>query len=157
MALAPRSPTPLLLALTLSSLGLGVSLPVIPLFALDLSAAPFAVGLIVSMRWAARLVADFPVGAASERLGRRTLFLWGIILVGASGVASAIAPSWEWLLVARIFEGVGAGMSSTAGLAAVADLSTPETRGRHLSSYQASQRVGLWFGPLIGGWIGATL
>jgi MFS family permease len=48
-------------------------------------------------------------------------------------------------------------MSTTAGLAAVADLSTPATRGRHLSAYQASQRIGFWFGPLIGGWIGASL
>lgn len=68
-----------------------------------------------------------------------------------------MAPTWELLLIARVLEGVGAGMSTTAGLAAVADLSTPATRGRHLSAYQASQRLGYWFGPLIGGFVGATL
>lgn len=156
-ASAPGSPLPLLLALTLSSLGIGVSLPIIPLFALDLGAAAFAVGLIVSVRWAARLVADIPVGAASEQLGRRAIFIGGIVLIAVSGIASATAPSWQWLLLARVVEGVGAGMSSTAGLAAVADLSTPATRGRHLSSYQASQRIGFWFGPLIGGLIGASV
>ena len=52
------SPWPLLAALTLSSLGIGVSLPIIPLFALDIGAVPFVVGLIVSLRWATRLVAD---------------------------------------------------------------------------------------------------
>ncbi|MGH2417092.1 MAG: MFS transporter [Candidatus Limnocylindria bacterium] len=154
---APRSPRALLIALALSSIGVGVSLPIIPLFALDLGAAPFAVGLIVAVRWGARLVADIPVGSASEHLGRRAIFFWGIVLVALSGLASAIAPSWEWLLLARVLEGVGAGMSSTAGLAAVADISTPATRGRHLSSYQASQRIGFWFGPLIGGSIGAAL
>lgn len=156
-ASGPGSPWPLLLALTLSSLGIGVSLPIIPLFALDLSATPFVVGLIVSLRWATRLVADIPVGAASEHLGRRAIFIGGIVLIAASGVASAMAPSWQWLLLARVLEGVGAGMSSTAGLAAVADLSTPANRGRHLSSYQASQRIGFWFGPLVGGFIGASL
>lgn len=154
---APGSPRPLLLALTLSSLGIGVSLPIIPLFALDLGAVPFVVGLIVSMRWGSRLVADIPVGAASEQLGRRYIFIGGIVLIAVSGIASAMAPSWQWLLLARVLEGVGAGMSSTAGLAAVADLSTPATRGRHLSAYQASQRIGFWFGPLIGGLIGASL
>lgn len=153
---APGSARPLLLALTLSSLGIGVSLPIVPLFALDLGAAAFVVGVIVSMRWAARLVADIPVGAASEQLGRRAIFIGGIGLIAVSGIASAAAPSWEALLVARVLEGVGAGMSSTAGLAAVADLSTPATRGRHLSSYQASQRIGFWFGPLIGGLLGAS-
>lgn len=151
------NPRPLLIALTLSSLGIGVSLPIIPLYALDLGAAAFIVGVIVSMRWAARLVADIPVGAASERIGRRAIFIWGIVLVGLSGVASAAAPTWELLLLARVLEGAGAGMSSTAGLAAVADLSTPATRGRHLSAYQASQRLGFWFGPLIGGSIGAAV
>ena len=158
--LAPDAPSrlwALLASLTLSSLGIGVSLPIVPLFALDLGAAPFAVGLIVSMRWATRLVADIPVGAASERVGRRAIFTWGIVLIAASGIASATAPSWQWLLLSRVLEGIGAGMSSTAGLAAVADLSTPATRGRHLSSYQASQRIGFWFGPLIGGTIGAAL
>lgn len=152
-----RGLRPLFLSLTLSSLGIGISLPIVPLFAVELGAAAFVVGLIVSMRWAARLVADLPVGAASERVGRRRVFVAGIGLVGVSGIASAAAPDWGWLLVARVIEGVGAGMSATAGLAAVADLSTPATRGRLLSSYQASQRIGFWFGPLIGGSIGATL
>ena len=151
------SPWPLLAALTLSSLGIGVSLPIVPLFALELGAVPFVVGLIVAMRWATRLVADIPVGTASERIGRRQIFTWGIVLIALSGIASALAPSWQWLLVARVLEGVGAGMSSTAGLAAVADLSTPATRGRHLSAYQASQRLGFWFGPLIGGFVGASV
>ena len=154
---ARGSTRPLLLALTLSSLGIGVSLPVVPLFAVELGAAAFVVGLIVSARWATRLVADIPVGAASEQVGRRSIFIGGIALVAVSGIASAVAPTWQWLLVGRVLEGIGAGMSSTAGLAAVADLSTPATRGRHLSSYQASQRIGFWFGPLIGGFIGASL
>lgn len=154
---APGGPLPLLAALTLSSLGIGVSLPVIPLFAIELGAAAFVVGLIVSARWATRLVADIPVGAASEQVGRRSIFIGGIVLVAVSGIASAAAPSWQWLLVARVIEGIGAGMSSTAGLAAVADLSTPANRGRHLSGYQASQRIGFWFGPLIGGFIGASI
>jgi MFS family permease len=148
---------PLLSALTLSSLGIGVSLPIVPLFALDLGATPVVVGFIVALRWATRLVADIPVGAASERVGRRAIFVWGIVFIAVSGVASALAPTWEWLLVARIFEGVGAGMSTTAGLAAVADLSISATRGRSLSRYQASQRIGFWFGPLISGLVAAEL
>jgi MFS family permease len=154
---ARGSPKALLLALTLSSLGIGVSLPIIPLFSIELGAAPFVVGLIVSLRWATRLVADIPVGTASEQIGRRSIFISGIVLVAVSGLASAAAPSWEWLLIARVIEGLGAGMSGTAGLAAVADLSTQATRGRHLSAYQASQRIGFWFGPLIGGFIGASI
>lgn len=154
----PRaSPWPLLVALTLSSLGIGVSLPIVPLFALELQASAVIVGVIVAMRWASRLLADIPLGTASERYGRRLIFIGGIVLVAISGIASALAPSWEWLLLARIIEGIGAGGSSTAGLAAVADLSTPATRGRHLASYQASQRIGFWFGPLIGGIVGAGI
>ncbi|HXH06051.1 MAG TPA: MFS transporter [Vicinamibacterales bacterium] len=148
---------PLLAALTLSSLGIGVSLPIIPLFGLELGASPVVVGFIVSMRWATRLVADIPMGTASERLGRRGIFVGGVLLIAASGLVSATAPTWPVLLVARVLEGIGAGMSTTAGLASMADLSTPATRGRHLSAYQASQRIGFWFGPLIGGWVGAAI
>ena len=74
-----------------------------------------------------------------------------------AGLVSALAPTWQVLLVARVVEGLGAGMSTTAGLAAMADLSTAADRGRHLSGYQASQRIGFWFGPPIGGVVGASL
>lgn len=147
----------LLLSLTLSSLGLGISLPIVALFALELGAGGFLIGLILALRWLSRLVTDVPAGVLSEKLGRRRLYVVGTALAALSGVMSALAPDAGWLAAARIVEGVGAGMAATVSLALVADLSNKSNRGRMLGQYQAAHRLGLWFGPAIGGVLAVTV
>jgi DHA1 family multidrug resistance protein-like MFS transporter len=153
----PASIRPLFLSLLLSSIGLGMSLPVVTLFAVELGAAGAMLGLIVAMRWIARLVVDVPVGVLSERIGRRQLFIGGIVVAALSGLVSALAPDPDVLLAARVLEGIGAGMSTTVALAMVADRSDAGSRGRMMGHYQSIQRIGFWFGPAIGGFIAAGL
>lgn len=147
----------LLLSLTLSSLGLGISLPIVALFAVELGAGGLLIGLILALRWLSRLITDVPAGILSERLGRRRLYVLGTALAALSGVMSATAPDPGWLAVARIVEGIGAGMAATVSLALVADLSSKANRGRMLGQYQAAHRIGLWFGPAIGGVLAVSL
>ncbi len=149
-----RRAWPLLLAFGLSSLGIGLSQPIVPLFSLELGASAVAVGFVLSARWASRLVVDMPLGALSERRGRSSVFAVGVALVAIAGTISALSPTWEWLLVARMVEGVGVGATTTAGLAAAADMSTARTRARMIGWYQSAQLLGFWFGPLIGGAVG---
>lgn len=151
-----RRAWPLLLSFGLSSFAIGLSQPIVPLFSLDLGASAIAVGFVLSVRWASRLVVDMPLGALSERRGRRAVFTSGVVLVALAGLISALSPTWQWLLLARAVEGVGVGATTTAGLAAAADLSTPLTRGQMLGWYQSAQLLGFWFGPLIGGAVGGA-
>lgn len=151
-----RRAWPLLLSFGMSSFALGLSQPIVPLFSLDLGASAVAVGFVLSARWASRLVVDMPLGAISERRGRRAVFVGGTALEALAGLVAALSPSWEWLVLARMIEGVGVGATTTAGLAAAADLSAPGSRGRMLSWYGSAQLFGFWFGPLVGGALGSA-
>lgn len=148
---------PLLGSIILSSLGLGISLPIVAIYAVELGAGGVLVGFVVALRWLSRLVIDVPAGLLSERLGRRRLYILGIALAAISGIVSALAPDVGWFAFARVVEGVGAGMSATVSLALIADLSSESNRGRMLGHYQVAHRIGLWFGPAIGGLIAVTL
>lgn len=142
-------------SLAVSTLAIGASLPVMPLFAAGLTASTTLVGLIVAMRWIARLAANLPAGIACERWGAGPVFLWGSVAVLVSGAGSALAPNWELLLAARVVEGVGAAMTITAAMTVIAQRSEAGTRGRDFSHLQTAQRVGYWLGPVIGGVVAA--
>ena len=142
---------PILTSLAVSTLAVGASLPVIPLFAGQLTRSTALIGFIVAMRWIARLVANLPAGVACERWGAGPVFKWGSLAVVVSGAASAMAPTWEVLLAARVVEGVGAAMTITAAMTVVAQRSEVGHRGRDFGHLQTAQRVGYWLGPVIGG------
>ncbi len=57
-----------------------------------------------------------------------------ITAVGAIG--AALTGDFYWLLFWRFVQGVGSGMYQTVSLAALADLSTPQTRSRLVGLYQ---------------------
>jgi DHA1 family bicyclomycin/chloramphenicol resistance-like MFS transporter len=48
-------------------------------------------------------------GAIADRIGRRPTLLLGLAVYGLAGLASAVAPSFEALIAARVVQGLGAG------------------------------------------------
>jgi MFS family permease len=146
----------LLVSLALSTLAVGVSLPVIPLFAATLTEATTIVGVVVAMRWIARLVVNVPAAVACERWGAGSVFRWGSVAMVASGASSALAPSWEVLLLGRVIEGVAAAMTITAAMTVIARRGDGSRRGRDFGHLQTAQRIGYWLGPVIGGTVAAA-
>ena len=45
-----------------------------------------------------------PAGGVSDRLGRRRVFLAVLALFFVTSVLIAVAPTWEWLVVSRVFQ-----------------------------------------------------
>lgn len=144
-------PWAMLAGLACSTLALGVSLPVVPLFASDLTDTTTVVGVIVAMRWFARLLTNIPGGLAAERHGAGPVFAAGAVLIAISAVATATSTTWQALLAARFVEGVGAGLNVTAAMAMTAERSRPARRGQMFGHFQSAQRVGYWLGPVLGG------
>ncbi|GAB4241699.1 MAG: MFS transporter [Elainellaceae cyanobacterium] len=109
------------------------------------------VGMTITAFGFARLLVDIPAGTLSERYGRRTLLWSGPAILAIASFAAALTSSFTWLIVWRFMQGIGSALYMTAAMAAVADLSTPETRGRTMALYQTALLTGTSLGPVVGG------
>lgn len=98
-----------------------------------------------------------PVGRASDRLGRKRVYLWGFGLFTSASVGCALAPNLVTLVGVRVVQGVGAAMLQANSIALVST-SAPRRRLRAALGLQASaQAIGLALGPTLGGLVVQSL
>jgi EmrB/QacA subfamily drug resistance transporter len=74
-----------------------------------------------------------------------------MIVFTASSVLSAASLSAHMLILCRVFQGIGAAMIFSTGMAILTSVFPPHERGRALGLSVASVYIGLSVGPFIGG------
>jgi MFS family permease len=91
-------------------------------------------------------------GRAGDLLGRRRMFVAGLLLFSAASLAGGLATSQAWLLTARAVQGVGGAIVAPAALALIAT-TFPEgrPRSRAMGVYSAMSAAGTVIGLLAGG------
>ena len=91
-------------------------------------------------------------GRAGDILGRRRVFIWGVILFSAASLLGGFANSQAWLLGARALQGVGGAIVAPAALSLVAT-TFPEGRPRNraMGVYAAMSIAGAAVGLIAGG------
>src|SRR6266536_4180637 len=86
-----------------------------------------------------------------ERYGRRRVFVAGLGLFTAGSAAAAVAPSIDWLIVARSVQGVGAAVVIPLTLTLLSAAVPPQRRGLALGAWGAVGGLAIAIGPLVGG------
>jgi MFS family permease len=94
-----------------------------------------------------------PVGAISDRIGRKRMYLWGFAVFGLSSLACALAPNLGSLDAMRAVHGVGAAMLQANSVALVITSVPREKMRTALGIQAAGQAIGLAIGPTVGGLI----
>src|SRR6195952_2846980 len=89
--------------------------------------------------------------ALGDRFGRRRLFLGGLALFTVASAAAALAPSSEWLIVARAVQGAGADVVVPLTLTLLSAAVPVERRGMALGIWGAVAGLAIASGPLVGG------
>lgn len=90
-------------------------------------------------------------GALSDRLGRKPLIAWGLLLQGAALAAIALVRGlWPWIGGAALL-GVGTAMVYPTLLAAVGDVAHPRWRGSAVGVYRLWRDSGYAVGALVAG------
>ncbi|MDR9365061.1 MAG: sugar porter family MFS transporter [Balneolaceae bacterium] len=84
-------------------------------------------------------------GEFSDRLGRRSAMKTAAFLFFLSAVGTAAAPSFEWLISARLLGGVGVGIASNVVPLYISEIAPPHIRGRLVTFYQLAITVGILF------------
>jgi EmrB/QacA subfamily drug resistance transporter len=94
-----------------------------------------------------------PFGRLADIVGRKKIFVAGIITYSSSTVLSAVAPSMGALIAFRVIEGTGAAMIFGTGIAILTSVIPPGKRGRALGLNTAATYLGLSLGPVFGGFL----
>jgi MFS family permease len=101
----------------------------------------------------ARFLVSLPVGQVSDRWGRRHALAIGGIVTVVGNVLCAMSTSYGPFLAGRFVAGVGAGFVITTCQIVLADISTPDRRGRMMATYSGVFSFAVGMGPLPGGFL----
>ncbi|MFZ7127031.1 MAG: MFS transporter [Desulfobacterales bacterium] len=133
--------------------GVGIVVPLLPVYAKDLGASGFFIGMIFGIFSLSRTAAIPWFGALSDTRGRKPFIITGMLgyaVVSASFMAADTVVS---LLVIRFFQGIASGMLMPVLQAYVGDI-TPEGReSTWMGTFNMAVFLGLSLGPLVGGWM----
>lgn len=140
-----------------NQLGFGGIVPSLPLYASSFGVSASAIGLAIAVYGLARFVIAVPSGQLSDRLGRRPTLAIGGLVSALGNLWCAEAESYPEFVLARFVAGVGAGMILTTGQVILADITTPERRGRTIAIYQGVFIFAVGIGPFPGGYLAEHL
>jgi EmrB/QacA subfamily drug resistance transporter len=90
-------------------------------------------------------------GKLADLLGRRRIFIAGLIVFTLSSLACGMATNGETLIAARAVQGVGAAMMNPATLSIIAATFPPRQRGMAMGIWVGVSAVALALGPITGG------
>jgi EmrB/QacA subfamily drug resistance transporter len=92
-------------------------------------------------------------GSLGDVLGRRRVFVGGLVAFVSASAVCAVAPDIGLLIAARAVQGVGAAFLVPASLAIIAATFHPDDRGRAIGAWSGLSGVASAIGPFVGGWV----
>jgi MFS transporter, DHA1 family, tetracycline resistance protein len=140
------------LILFVNNLGSGLILPLLPFYAIDTGASPLAIGVLIATLPFFATLSGPPLGALSDQYGRKPILAVSVAGTLAGFLLLGVAQTLPLVFLARIVDGVSAGNTSTAR-AAIADITSRETRSTGLGVTFAVESLGLILGPVLGGFL----
>ncbi len=157
-ALHPRRVLlPLGLAVCLSLFGDLTLYAVLPSQRATVGLSLASVGIMLGANRVIRIPGNPLAGALYDRVGRRRLFLLGMLLGVISTLGYGVVTGFLPFLLTRLTWGVAWTLINVGGMTMVQDITHRANRGRLTGIYNAWMLVGFAVGPLLGGFLVDTL
>jgi putative MFS transporter len=124
-------------------------------FILPSAAAVFALsgreqGLLASSTLMGFLVGALAAGLLGDRIGRRRVMMYALVLYASASVVAAFAPNWPVLFAFRVIAGIGTGAESAIIAPFLSEFVPSRFRGRFIGSLAGFFAFGFVFAALLG-------
>ncbi|MFI2189234.1 MFS transporter [Streptomyces sioyaensis] len=91
-------------------------------------------------------------GSTADRLGRRRVFVVGLVVFALGSLLCSLAPGLEWLVVFRMVQAVGGSMLNPVAMSIITNTFTePRERARAIGVWGGVVGISMAAGPVIGG------
>ena len=132
-------------------MGVGIVVPLLPVYAHQLGAGGFTIGMIFGAFSISRTILVSFFGRKSDQLGRKPFIVTGLLLYGMVSIAFIFFSSIPALIIIRFFQGIASAMLMPVILAYIGDITPPGSEGGVMGVFNMSTFLGLSVGPLMGG------
>lgn len=92
-------------------------------------------------------------GSLGDQLGRRLIFLAGIVIFALASAACGLSPNIHQLILARSVQGLGAAMLVPGSLAIISTSFDEKSRGQAIGTWSGFTAITTAIGPVLGGWL----
>ena len=94
-----------------------------------------------------------PMGRLSDIVGRKQIYIAGLLVFVTASVFAAISGSIIMLIAAKALQGLGAAMTQGTGMAMITSVFPNEERGKGIGSHGSVVGTGGVLGPIAGGFL----
>lgn len=95
-------------------------------------------------------------GALADDYGKARMLSVGCLVFGGASVGCALAPTFVWLIFARVLQGIAAALLTPASLALIGATFPKKERNRAIAVWAAASSLTTAAGPILGGWLTDT-
>ena len=136
---------------SIGTFGLHVLLPALPAIADAMRVPAAAAQLLISLSILAIALGNLAIAPLSDRFGRRPVVLASLGLFVMASLAGMVAPSLEWLVVARVLQAFGGGAAMSVMRATILDHFGPARAASALAATATAILVAPMLAPTLGG------
>lgn len=134
-------------------IGLGIIWPLIPVYAVELGATGFLVGLIIASFNISRTIFNPLAGRLSDKFGRKKFIVTGLFAYALISILYVLPARAEALIFIRFLHGMTSVLVVPIAMALAADIAPKQKLGLYMGTLNMAVMLGLGIGPVLGGTI----
>ncbi|MEW8965794.1 multidrug efflux MFS transporter NorA, partial [Staphylococcus arlettae] len=134
-------------------LGIGLVVPVLPVYLKDLGLKGSDLGILVAVFALAQMIISPFGGTLADKLGKKLIICIGLFLFAISEFLFAVSHTFELLIISRVLGGFSAGMVMPGVTGMIADISPSSDKAKNFGYMSAIINSGFILGPGIGGFL----
>jgi len=143
----------LFFSIFVSVTGVGIVVPLLPVYAYELGASGLYIGLVFGAFSLSRTFFLPYFGRLSDKKGRKPLIVAGLLAYALISIGFILSKNVETLIIMRFIQGISSAMLIPVIQAYVGDITPEGSEGLSMGMFNMSMFFGLSLGPLAGGMI----